>query len=272
MSRLVQHVASMVALEGQIESTLAEIVEQGIVHSEADALLKRIHAIAEGHRTALGARLQATRGEISASEDQVNVPALGDLSRATGNRSAISATFALHTVYTMLSHAIFGYTILQAIAHRFRDSKVTGEENTGDVSEQHTRNYAAAAQEINQLIHDVVLWELNRAGDECRCSCPSCSLGVCLCAVSSRAILNSAWADSTSARPDGILVQTPRSDSAAAKAGLQEGDVVLAADEQPIQTHQDLQGMVREHQSSEDITLQVQREGVGTLDIVVERA
>ena len=185
--------------------------------------------------------------------------------------SAISDSFALHTVYTLLNHAICGYIILQSVAHRYFDSKTAGGENTGDVSEQHTRNYAAAVQEINQLIHDVVLWELSQSQDECRCTCPSCSLGLCLCSVSSRKILNNAWTDTAPVRKDGVLVQQPRSGSAAALAGLREGEVVLAADGQVIHDLTDLQGVVREHQTGEDITLRVQRGGSETLDIVVTK-
>ncbi len=261
----------MVALEGQIESTLAEIVERGVGHSDADALLRRIRDISGDQHAALDARLQVIRSGNSGSEAQVTVPRPGDLTSATDSGSANSVSFALHAVCTMLSHAIFGYTILQALANRYLDSKTAGGENTGDVSEQHTRAYASAVQEINQLIHDVVLWELAQAQDECRCTCPSCSLGVCLCAVTSRTILNSAWADTAPGGQDGILVQSPRSGSAAALAGLQAGDVVLAADGQPIHTSPDLQGVVREHQPGEDITLQVRREGNGTLEVIVAR-
>lgn len=271
MSRLQQHVAAMVALEGQIESTLVEIVERGVGHSDADALLRRIRDTAGDQHAALDARLQVIRSGSSGSEAQVTVPGLGDLTSATDSGSANSVSFALHAVCTMLSHAVFGYTILQALAHRYLDSKTAGGENTGDVSEQHTRAYASAVQEINQLIHDVVLCELAQAGDECRCTCPSCGLGVCLCSVSSRVILNSAWADTAPARQDGILVQSPRSGSPAATAELQAGDIVLAADGKPIHSPSDLQGVVREHRSGEDITLQVRREGVGTLEVIVAR-
>ncbi len=274
MNRLQKQVASMVALEDQIESSLAQILELGVAHSDAAALLRRIHVTAGNHRAALDARLQAitaTEGAGSGSEASATAPATGNLSRSIDGGSATSVSSALHAVQTMLNNAVFGYAILQPLTHRYLDSKTGGGENTGDVSNQHTHAYAAASREINQLIHDVVLWELTRAGDECRCTCPSCSLGVCLCSVTSRTILNSAWADAAPVGRDGVLVQSPRSGSAAASAGLQSGDIVLAADGQPIHASPDLQGIVREHQPGEDITLQVRRDGSATLDIVVTR-
>ncbi len=261
----------MTALESQIETALAEIVDRGAAHHGADALLRRILATAKDQHAALTTRLEAVRSEDSGSDVPDILPTPGDLTGTAESGNANSISFALHTVYTMLNHAIFGYTLLQAVAHRYQDSKNGGGENTGDVSEQHTRNYVAVVQEINQLIHDVVLWELSQAQDECRCTCPSCSLGVCLCAVASRLILNSAWADTAPVRKDGILVQQPRSGSAAAIAGLRDGEVVMAADGQVLHTPPDLQGVVREHQPGEDITLRVQREGAETLDIVVTR-
>ena len=271
MNRLQQHLASMVALEGRIEKKLAEIVGGGIAHSGADGLLGRIHAMAKTQHRALSARFEAIRNEGKDLDTRGTVPILGDLTRIAGSDSNNSVSFALHTVATMLNHAIFGYTMLQALAHRYLDSKTAGGENTGDVSEQHTRDYAAVVQEVNQMIQNVVLWELARAGDECRCTCPSCGLGVCLCALSSRVILNSAWAETAPAPGDGVLVQQPKSGSAAAMAELQAGDIVLTADGQVLHAPPDLQSVVSGHQPGEDITLQVRKNGGETLDVVVTR-
>ena len=188
MNRLQQQLTSMVALESQIESTLTEIVDRGAIHPEADALLRRIRTIGKDQHAAVRARLQAVRSEDTGSNSGTPdiVPTLGELTRTTESGTATSISFALHSVSTMLNHAIFGYATLQVLTHRYRDSKIASGENTGDISEQHTRNYAALVQEINQIIHSVVLWELGQAQDECRCTCPSCSLGICLCSVSSR--------------------------------------------------------------------------------------
>lgn len=259
------------ALENQTEAILGQIVARRVAHPEANALFERIHMMAKDQHTALSARLEAIRKEGSNSDAPGTVPGLGDLTVTTGSESENAVSFALHTVSTILSHAIFGYTILQAVAHRYRDSKIGGGENTGDVSEQHTRNYAAMAQEINQLIHDVVIWELSQAQDECRCTCPSCNLGVCLCSVSSRIILNSAWAETSPPSQNGISVQLPRSGSSAEAAGLQEGEVVVAADGRAIHSPPDLQSVIRDHLPGGEINLTVQRKGTGTVDIVVAK-
>ena len=258
----------MVALEIQIEANLDEALELKFDHVATDAALKRLHGTVKGQRAALAGRLKAIGGDVPLSS--VLVP--GSVAELTGERENYLLSTRLHSISTLLNQAIFGYAILQPLTHRYRDSKVSGGENTGDISDQHTRSYAAAAQELNQLIHDVVLWELNGSGEECRCSCPSCTLGVCLCAATSRAILNGAWAEASPPLVGGLLVHLPRSGSAAANAGMREGDVVLAADGQEIRAHADLQDGVRQHESGENVRLQVRREGTGTIEIDVARA
>ena len=261
----------MVTLENQIETILAEIVDQRTAHPEADALFKRVHVMATDQHTALSSRLQSIRNAVSDPSIPDSVPTMGSLTGIIESGSTNSASFALHTVSTILNHAILGYTILQALSHRYRDSKISGGENTGDISEQHTYNYVTLVQEINQLVQDVVLWELSQADEECRCSCPSCGLGICLCAASSRAILNSAWADSVPANQDGILVQAPRSGSAAMTAKLKAGDMVMAADGRTIHSTADLQNVVRERQPGEDISLHVRRDGAPMVEISVTK-
>lgn len=271
MNRLQQHLASLVALESQLEADLDETLEHEIEHAQAAAALTRLHATVKGQHTALEARLKTI-----ASDDQDSPSLSADpLVRATENMSgagdAYQVSAGLHTIFTLVNQAIFGYAILQALTHRYRDSKVAEGPNTADISAQHTRSYTAAAQDLNQLIHDVVLWELNRAGDECRCTCPSCSLGICLCAVSSRAILNNAWADANTAATDGTLVHLPRAGSAAASAGLREGDVVLSVGGEDIHAPADQQAAIRKHETGDEITLRVRRGPGDPLEITVTR-
>ncbi len=268
VNRLELHLTSMVALENRIEATLDEATELKIDHVVTATALKNLHSTAKGQRAVLAARLKAIGGDVPVSSN--HIPGTVGEMLGTGDTSLLSTR--LHFISTLLNQAIFGYAILQPLTHRYRDSKVSGEENTGDISDQHTRNYTAAAQELNQLIHDVVLWELNRAGDECRCSCPSCTLGVCLCAASSRAILHGAWAEASPAVVEGLLVHLPRSGSAAANAGMREGDIVMAADGEEILTPANLQDAIRQHESGEIIRLQVRRDETGTIEIDVARA
>ncbi|MFQ5944459.1 MAG: PDZ domain-containing protein, partial [Anaerolineales bacterium] len=110
-------------------------------------------------------------------------------------------------------------------------------------------------------LHDVVVWELDHEGLECQCICPSCGLGICLCAVSSRTILSDAWAEAGPIAVDeGVHVHPPRKGSAAANAGLRSGDVILTVDGQEIQTYSVLQTAVLKPDPGEQIQIGVRRE------------
>lgn len=136
------------------------------------------------------------------------------------------------------------------------------------------RGYAAAAQEINQMILDAVVSELNQRGQECQCRCPSCALGICLCVPHSTNTINEVWqGTSPSALLGGIWVRQPRRDSVVARVGLREGDCVVAVDDQEIVSDLDagsIQTAVRRRQSGEKIRLRVRR-ATGELEVTVTR-
>ena len=89
-----------------------------------------------------------------------------------------------------MNEAIIDYTTLRILALRFRDSPVTGEENTADLADLHIRDYVGAVRKISRLIHDVVVWELEQEDHSCNCTCACCGMGVCICNVYNRETLN----------------------------------------------------------------------------------
>jgi S1-C subfamily serine protease len=144
--------------------------------------------------------------------------------------------------------------------------------NTDDLVQQHMRNYTAAVQKIVRLLPGVVVAELEQEGQECQCSCPSCGFGICLCAISTRRMLGMAWTDAGPIYvPEGILMVRPRSGSAAAQAGFQKGDVVLAVDGKDIESIPMLQETIRNHKSGEEIHFQVQQKSGERVEITVVR-
>ena len=166
----------------------------------------------------------------------------------------------LHTVYTAFNHAAFGYAMLHTVAHRFFDLP------TADLAEEHRRSYAEASQAIHQLIPDMLIWEMGKEG-ECRCTCPSCSLGICVCW---HAHVESLMPGSP-AEEGGILVRQPKANSAALKADLRHGDVIVAADDQHVQTYQELQSEIRKHEPGEEVRLRVKRGSGDLLEVTVTR-
>ncbi len=97
------------------------------------------------------------------------------------------------------------------------------------LTRQHTQNYVQAIQQISRLLHDVVIWELDQEGLECQCICPSCGIGICLCAMAGRSFLSDTWVEAGPIADDeGVYVQLPKQNSAAAKAGLRRGNVIIS--------------------------------------------
>ncbi len=263
-SRLHRHMAQMVALEASIEKTLDRLSKQASDHPDVAALVKSFHQMSGAQRQTLETRLQAVASNIAIPDRAV--------AESDGGGGGYPVSSALRQASATLNQAIFGYAMLRTIALRFRDSPMIGEGNTGDIAEQHTENYIGAVHKINQILHNVVLWEMDQEGSACLCDCPCCGLGVCLCAVSARTTLSDSWAKvGPIADEVEVFLYPPRSGSAGANAGLLHGDAIVAVDGQELQSYSTLQSAVRGHRSGEAIELRVRR-GSGELeDITVVR-
>ena len=263
-NRLHRHMAQMVALEASIEKTLAQLSKRASNHPDVAALVRRFHEMSGAQRQTLNARLQAIAGNIAIPD--------GAVVEFEGGGSGYPVSTALRHAFSILNQGIFGYAMLRTIALRFRDSHIAGEGNTGDIAKQHTANYIGAVHKINQMLPDVVLWEMDREGSSCLCTCPCCGLGVCLCAVNARTTLSDAWAEVGPIADEAeVFLHPPRSDSAAANAGLHHGDVIVAVDGQELQSYSTLQSAVRGHQSGEAIELRVRRVSGELEEITVVR-
>ena len=263
-NRLHRHMAEMSALEASIEKTLDQLSKQASDHPDVAALVRSFHEMSGAQRQTLEARLHAVAGNIAIPGKAV--------AEFDGGDSAYPVSTALRHASAALNQAIFGYAMLRSIALRFRDSPVAGEGNTGDIAEQHTKNYIGALHKINQTLHNVVLWEMDREGSACLCTCPCCGLGICLCALSARKTLSDAWAEvGPTADEAEVFLHPPRSGSGAANAGLHHGDVIVAVDGEELQSYSTLQSAVGGHKPGEAIELRVRR-GSGELeDITIAR-
>jgi hypothetical protein len=164
----------------------------------------------------------------------------------------------LVSLYTLLNQAVIAYAVLLELCLRAADSSVRGPDNSGDLAMAHLKAYAAAAQKTVRLLQYTVSGELEQEGQECQCTCPSCSLGVCLCAIASRRFLWMAWTDAGPIySPDSILMVKPRTGSAAAGAGLSKGDRVERVDDKEIESIPHLQDSIRAHKPGEAVRLGV---------------
>jgi len=181
----------MVALERRTQRTIADLHDVVSAHPEARDLLARLEKTVCTHLDALWERMQIT------PEHDSRTPADGALGSAA-NRNQFEelhpVSNMLGVVYTMVQEAIIRYSAILPIALRAQDSWVTADEGTtAHITRRHMQEYRDVAGQINAMIQDVVLWELEEDGFVCRCTCPSCSIGICVGAISSRSILSEAW-------------------------------------------------------------------------------
>jgi hypothetical protein len=270
MTHVGDYVADMVALEQQLLGLVSDRTTDVENHPRAGSALRRFERMVQENLESLRARLSTLGG---ADKDEPELIAPLPSSREAAEAPHHRVARALHIYDSAFTHMAFGYAILHAVAHRAYDSQ--GEGNTADLAEEHLRRYAGAAQEIDQLISDVVVAELDATGNECRCQCPSCALGICLCAPHGTTTVNKAWRETTPAPVGpGIEVRAPRSASPAARAGLSKGDRIVAAAGQQLPSDLDvmiLQTAVRGHDSGEAILLDVVRQNGESSQVTVTR-
>ncbi len=267
--RLTDQVASILALENQIEAVLGPMSERPGMHAEASEALKRFAATARVHETTLQGRLAKMGGRPGDSGSFQGPP-------VEGSGTFLPMSSALQRVSALFSRATLGYAILHVMAHRFYDSQEDG--NTADLAESHLRDYVKASQEIDQLLSDVVVWDLGQAGQDCQCQCPSCSLGVCLCSPHGTTTVDQILRETMLGDKQhdrlGILVRPPKKGSPAAGVGLQPGDIVLAVDGQEVRESNlgAIQAAIRKHGPGEEVRLYVRRRSGETEEFSVPRS
>lgn len=252
--RLMAALISLAGLERRIQRAVADLHDGVSAHPEAQNILARLDVMACKHLDALCQRMQVAP---PGHPDSVNDSAPDHNEFAEQH----PASHALGVMYTLVQEAVIGYSTIQPIALRAQDSWVMADEGTtGHIARQHTQEYLAVAGQITALLHDVVLWELESGGSVCRCTCPSCSIGICVGAISSRSLLRDAWiAASPPVAENGIALMPPRPGSPAAAAGFLRGDVIVAVDGENIDSLPLLQRMIRDHDDGDWLEFTVRR-------------
>jgi len=261
MNLVQQRVADLVILEGQIQEALDQLLKEVRDNEEASEAIKRFQTMVNDQRETKQARLEVIGGGEAGFNS--SIAPFGMTATLHGKGGTYKVSKALHAISTMFSHAAFGYALLHTAAHLFDEgSQGAGEGNTAEMAEAHRRAYADASQAVYRLIPDLVRRELGKDG-ECNCSCAACSMGICLC-----------WhAHDDSLMPsspaEGILMRSPKANSAALEAGLRHGDVILTADDHPLTTYWAILRVIQKHEPGEDVRLLVKRGSGEPLEVTV---
>ena len=260
-NRLHRHMAELITLEASIEKMLELQSKAVIAYPDGAAVIQEFVQLAHNHRQALEARLNIVANNVL-------IPNMAGEDFQFDDDYPMSTS--LRRAYVSLNETIIDYTTLRILALRFRDSPVTGEENTANLADQHIRDYVGAVRKISQLIHDVIVWELEQEGHSCNCTCACCGMGVCICNVYNRETLSNAWVEAGPIADDSnFTMLPPRPDSNAAIAGLQSGDIIAEADGREIKSYGTLYEVFDEHEPGDSIGLRVRRDSGELIDISV---
>ncbi len=260
----------MISLETRIGQAIDRIPLQTTQHPELASALEDLREITKRQKEDLQSRLQKV--QLSSMT--------GRSDKAGKSRGQTSQTHsaALRGLHGHVNEAALGYAMMHAVAHRFYDSKEEG--NTADLAEKHLRAYSHASQVLNRLISDVTVWELSNLGQECRCQCPSCGLGICLCSPHGTNTVGDVWREAAAADlkrvGTGMRVRPPRSNSAASRVGLHAGDIVLTVDGRDLldeswDSIRTIQDAVGKHKSGEIIRFRVLHATGATEEVSFER-
>ena len=249
--RLRVALTGMLTHETAIRGATEGLASRVSAHPAVSDLFDDIQQTAGDHLTAIRDRLRVASGDGAAIETTGEARTFDQMGDQTGFAGPHPVSDSLCTMYSLLAEAVIRYSTMQAIATRLLDSwAIADEGTTGHIARDHTQEYVAVMGRIMQTVHDIAIWELEEDGLECRCNCPSCNFGVCLCAVTGRGVLGAAW---VAARPpvaeSGVEVLHPRARSAAEKAGLVQGDIVIAVDGATVDAPPVLQAAIREHET-----------------------
>jgi len=230
-----EYISRMIGVEGQILAAIAPISKSLKEHPGSTALLGRLNTMAEDHIEGWRIRMMG----IGAPDPRTTVTVGSPSVAPVGLSERLAPSTALQVLYTLIGQATFGYSVLHVLAHRQCDSYWGGieEGSTADTAEAYLKDYAQAVEILHTLVSDVTVWELSRDGLECRCVCPSCGLGICMCGSHGTAMLMDLWRaamDPTPPEAGLSMLSPPRLASVALRAGLDRGDSIVGLDGRQI--------------------------------------
>jgi len=153
-----QYTGDMVALESHIERAMDSQIRHPIEHERAAAAIKRFHDLVKRQRDGLKAHLETLGGSESHPVKEAVASLFGAAAGVIDMVRTTAVSKMLRDDYTAFNLAAMGYSMLHVTAHALGDMR------TMEIADRHLRAYAAAVQEINQLIADVVVWELEKDG------------------------------------------------------------------------------------------------------------
>jgi len=153
---IADYVGDMVALEGHIEEALDRQLAITKDDPTAGPAVQRFHDMVKANKDAIKAHQEAVGSTAGNPISEFGANLLGKAAGLIDKVRAEGISKILRDDYTAFNHAAVSYTMLHVTAVALGDHK------TATVAENGLRGYAAAIQEINHIMGDVVVRELQK--------------------------------------------------------------------------------------------------------------
>jgi len=153
-----QYVGDMYALESHIEEAMDGQLKEVTKHPKAREAVIRYHDMVKSHKDAMRSHLESIGGSESSPIKDFVANVFGKAAGVIDNLRTKGESKSLRDDYTAFNLAAIGYAMLHTTAHAL------GQMKTMELADKHLRDYARAVQEINQLMPDLVAFELREEG------------------------------------------------------------------------------------------------------------
>lgn len=158
LSTIKTYVGDMYALESHIEEALDGQLEKVKDHQKAAAAVRRFHGMVRSQRDHMKTHLDSLGGSSGGPIKSAVSAVFGMAAGVIDKVRTEAASKCLRDDYTAFNLAAIGYHMLYGTA------LMLGDQKTAALAEKHHRSYTDAVQDINQIILDVVAWELRKDG------------------------------------------------------------------------------------------------------------
>jgi len=152
------YVGDMYALESHIEEALDAQLEKVRDHPKANASVRRFHGTVRTQRDAMKAHLAEVGGESGGAIKSAVSAAFGMAAGLIDKVRPEAVSKLLRDDYSAFNLAAMGYHMLYGTA------LMLGFPQTAAIAERHHRAYTDMVQDINQIVLELVAWELRKDG------------------------------------------------------------------------------------------------------------
>ncbi len=182
---------------------------------------------------------------------------LGTFTRHRVRSDQASSAWQVEGLAGTVASLITAYGALYAAGRLLYETELAD-----DLAYPHAGEWRDLASAITDLLVTEVHAELLTEGATCRCVCPACGMGACLCTRTSIDTLRELWGRPEAEPGQGIELRIPpRPGSEMARVGMGKGDRIVLVDGEIVRTNRDLQAALRKHPIGEPIAIQVERSG-----------